>query len=125
MPVGRFCQSYHIPGTLSADLHLYLTLPLPCTLIHVSAVASNATTAPLTIGNSDDADEYLTASPIGQNGTPAEYDGDDFVDSSGLTHGRYYPSLDAGTVLHIHQKFHTIDEVDYCADVTLVLTFVH
>ncbi len=117
-----FQQSYHVPGTLSADLAIYFTVPFACQLIHVSAVASNDSDATLIIGDSTDDDEYLTASTIGDSGTPVEFDGDDFVDSAGDTHTRYYPHIADGTGVKL-----TLDPDGSSGtaahDVTIVLTF--
>jgi hypothetical protein len=116
-----FQQTYHVPGTLTANINIRFTAPMDCTLLHVSAVASNASSATLTIGDSDDTDEYLTASDVGDSNVPNEYDGDNFVDTAGNTHTRYYPRIVDGTVVVI--------TVDYDGDggtaaqnLTLVLT---
>lgn len=117
-----FQQSYHIPGTLSANINIRFTAPFDCTLLHVSAVASNNSDATLIIGDSTDTDEYLTSSTIGDSNVPVEFDGADFVDTSGVTHSRYYPRIADGTVVVL--------TLDYdgsagtaAADVTIVLTF--
>lgn len=117
-----FQQAYHVPGTLSANLAITFTAPCDCTLLHVSAVGSNANDGLLTIGDSSDADEYLTSSSIGDSHTPAEFDGDDFVDTSGNTHSRYYPRIADGTVVKIALDY---DGAGGTAtnDFTLVLTF--
>jgi hypothetical protein len=117
-----FQQAYHIPGTLSANVAIGFTAPCDCTLLHVSAVGSNANNGLLTIGDSDDADEYLTSSSIGDSGTPAEFDGDDFVDTSGDTHERYYPRIAGGTVVAIALDYDG-DGGTATDDFTLVLTF--
>ena len=117
-----FQQSYHVPGTLSANITITFTAPFDCTLLHVSACGSNANNGLLTVGDSSDADEYLTSSSIGDSGTPAEFDGNDFVGTSGNTHTRYYPRISDGTVV--------VCTLDYDGasgtatdDFTLVLTF--
>jgi hypothetical protein len=117
-----FTQSYHIPGTLAANVAIYFTAPCDCTLLHVSAVASNDSAATLTIGDSDDADEYLTSCTIGDSATPAEKDGDDFVDTSGNTHARYYPRIADGTVVVIALDYDG-DGGTAANDFTIVLTF--
>jgi len=96
----KFTHMIHVPGT-GVDMNIYFTAPSDCTLVHVSAVSSASQNGTFTIGDSDDADEYLTASDIGDSGTPNEYDGDDFVDTSGDTHNAYYPRIVDGTVVHI------------------------
>ena len=117
-----FQQSYHVPGTLTANIAIRFTAPFDCTLLHVSAVGSNANNGLLTIGDSSDADEYLTSSSIGDSGTPAEFDGNDFVDTSGNTHSRYYPRIADGTVVAIALD-HDGDGGTATDDFTLVLTF--
>jgi len=117
-----FQQAYHIPGTLSADISIKFTAPFDCTLLHVSAVGSNANDGLLTIGDSDDADEYLTSSSIGDSGTPVEFDGDDFVDTSGNSHTRYYPRIADGTIVVIALD-HDGAGGTATDDFTLILTF--
>jgi hypothetical protein len=122
MPSGqRFAIAFHVPGTLTANLNIRWTAPHDCTLLHVSAVASNASSATFIVGDSADDDEYLTASDVGDSNVPAEYDYDDFVDTDGNTHARYYPRIVDGTVVVI--------TVDYdgasgtaAQNLTLVLT---
>ena len=117
-----FQQAFHVPGTLSANVSIKYTAPCDCTLLHVSAVASNDSDATLTIGDSSDADEYLTSCTIGDSGTPAEKDGDDFVDTSGNTHTRYYPRIADGTVVVITLDYDG-DGGTAADDFTIVLTF--
>jgi hypothetical protein len=117
-----FQQAYHIPGTLSANVAITFTAPCDCTLLHVSAVGSNANDGLLTIGDSDDADEFLTSSSIGDSGTPAEFDGNDFVDTSGNSHDAYYPRIADGTVVAIALD-HDGASGTATDDFTLVLTF--
>jgi hypothetical protein len=122
MAQRTFQQVYHVPGTLSADVAIRFTAPFDCTLLHVSAVGSNANDGLLTIGDSNDADEYLTSSSIGDSNVPVEFDGDDFVDTSGNSHGRYYPRIADGTVVVIALD-HDGDGGTATDDFTLVLTF--
>ena len=117
-----FQQAYHIPGTLAANVAITWTAPCDCTLLHVSAVGSNANNGLLTIGDSDDADEFLTSSSIGDSHSPAEFDGNDFVDTSGDTHSRYYPRIADGTVVKITLDYDG-DGGTATDDFTLVLTF--
>lgn len=117
-----FQQAYHIPGTLAADIAIRFTAPMDCTLLHVSAVASNDSAALLVIGDSVDPDEYLLSSEIGDSGTPVEFDGDDFVDTAGAAHTRYYPRIVDGTIVVIALD-HDGDGGTAAQNVTLVLTF--
>ena len=120
-----FQQAYHVQGTLGGDWNIRFTAPCDCTLLHVSAVASGANQAGLTIGDSDDADEYLTKSSVGASNVPAEFDGNDFVDTSGNTHTRYYPRIAAGTVVVIglDHDYNGGGSATDSTDVTVVLTF--
>ena len=118
----KFVMAFHTAGT-GVDQTIYFTVPSDLQLIHVSAVSSAAQNGTFTIGDSVDPDEYLTASAIGDSNVPNEFDGDDFVDTAGATHTRYYPRIVDGTVVVI-----TVDTdggVSGTADdLTLVLTFV-
>lgn len=118
-----FQQAYHVTGSLGADMAITFTAPFACQLVHVSAVSSNDSDALITIGDSADADEYLKSTVIGDSGTPAEFDGDDFVDTDGNTGSRVYPRISDGTVVAIAVDF---DGASGTAadDFTIVLTFV-
>ena len=98
-------------------------MPFDCQLVHVSAVGSNSNDGLLIIGDSSDDNEYLTSSSIGDSGTPAEFDYDDFVDTSGDTHGRYYPRIADGTIVEVALD-HDGDAGTATNDFTLVMTFV-
>lgn len=119
----KFVMAFHVPGTLSADLDIRFTAPSDCQLIHMSAVASNDSDALITVGDSADADEYVTSTVIGDSGTPAEFDGNDFVDTSGDTHTRYYPRIVDGTIVAIALD-HDGAGGTASQNVTIVLTFV-
>lgn len=119
----KFTQTIHVPGALSADMDVRWIVPSGCKLVHVSAVASNDSDGTIAIGDGSDTDEHLAASVLGDSQVPAQYDGDDFVDSDGNSHDRYYPAIDDGDTISI--------AVDYdgsngtaAEDVTIVLTFV-
>lgn len=120
-----FQVAFHVPGTLTADLAIYWTVPFDCQLIHVSAVVSDANAAGLEIGDSADDDEYLTKSSVGVSGTPVEFDGDDFVDSSGNSHACYYPHISDGTVMKItlDYNYNGGGSASASDDFTIVLTF--
>ena len=117
-----FQQSYHVPGTLTANITISFIAPFDCTLLHASACASNDSDATLIIGDSDDTDEYLQELVIGDSGVPAEYDGDDFRDTGGLQHTRYYPRIADGTVV-IATLDYDGDGGTAADDYTLVMTF--
>ena len=122
----KFTMVFFEPGTSGGDWDVNVTMPSACQLVHVSAVSSNTAGAQFTIGDDSDADEHLTAQTTGVSGTPTEFDGDDFVDSDGNSHTRYYPHIADGEILTI-----TVDH-DYngggsgadSANLCIVLTFV-
>ena len=119
---GIFQQSYHITGTLSANVTITFTAPCDCTLLHASAVASNDSDATIIIGDSADADEFLQASTIGDSGTPVEFDGDDWYDTDGNQPGGYYPRIADGTVVVITLDYDGASDTA-ANDFTLVLIF--
>lgn len=121
----KFQQAFHIPGSLSANLNIRSTVPSNCTLVHVSAVASNDSDATLAIGTSADTDGFLAACVIGDSATPVEKDVGDF-DGALLTLGASddeVPRLSDGDILVIVVDF---DGASGTAadDLTLILTFV-
>jgi hypothetical protein len=73
-----FALSYHIPGTLSANITITWKAPFDCTLRHISAVASNDSDATLIAGTSGDTNGYLESTTIGDSGTPSEFERGDF-----------------------------------------------
>ena len=123
---GAFQVAFHVTGTTAANMVAYWTAPFDCTLLHVSAVASNDSDATLIVGDSSDTDEYLQSTTIGDSATPREFDGDDFVDTSGTTHTMYYPRIAAGTVIVIEVDFNYNGGGSASAsdNPTIVLTFV-
>lgn len=117
-----FQQAYHVTGTLGANVTITFTAPFDCTLLHVSACASNDSDATLIIGDSDDADEYLQSAVIGDSGVPVEFDGDEFRDTGGLQQTRYYPRIADGTVVIITLDYDG-DGGTAADDFSIVLTF--
>jgi hypothetical protein len=109
-----FQQTYHIPGTLSADITPRFLAPMSCTLLHVSAVASNNSDATLKLGTSADDDAFLLASVIGDSGTPVEFDRHDFV-------GSQYPRIQDGDIVVLTLD-HDGSAGTAAQNVTLVLT---
>ena len=110
-----FQQSYHIPGTLTANITITFTVPFACQLVHVSAVASNNSDATLIIGTSADTDAYLESVTIGDSGTPVEKARSAFV-------GTQFPHIADDTVVVITLDFDG-SAGTAAANVTLVLTF--
>jgi hypothetical protein len=115
MSLRTFQQTYHVPGTLAANLDIRFTAPFNCQLTHVSVVGSNANNGILDIGPADDTDGYLDGVSIGDSQTPAEFDQGDFV-------GGQFPHITRGTVVVISLDY---DGASGTAthDFTLVLTF--
>lgn len=110
--------SFMIPGTLAANHTFIFTADRDCTLLHVSAVNTSANAGTIKIGDSSDDDEYLTASNFGVSSTPTEFDGNDFVDTSGNTHTKYYPRISDGTVVVVT----VTDHGSHMANVSVILT---
>jgi len=110
-----FQQAFHIPGTLTADINIRYTAPMPCTLLHVSAVASNDSDATLIIGDSGDTDEHLESAVIGDSNTPVEFELDDFV-------GDQYPRIADGDVVVLTLD-HDGTDGTAAQNVTIILTF--
>jgi hypothetical protein len=107
--------SFHTAGTLAANHDYAWTVPFDCQLIHVSAVASNATDAVFTLGTTSSAAAYLASSAVGDSLVPAEYDRDDFV-------GGEFPHIVDGTVFEITLDYDGAGGTA-AADFTIVLTF--
>ena len=111
----QFTHSFHIPGTLTANLNIRWKAPFDCQLLHISAVNSAATNGTFIVGTSTDDDAYLTTSDIGDSNVPNEFDKDNFV-------GTEFPHIVKGTIVVI--------TVDYdgaagtaAANLTLIATF--
>ena len=78
--IGRhFGRTIHVPGTLTADINVRLSVPVDCRVHRVSIVASNASDATIDVGVSGDTDEILSGKDAGDSNTPAVYDVDDFA----------------------------------------------
>lgn len=110
-----FTHTYHVPGTLSANLGINFTTSCDCQLVHASAVGSNANDGLLKIGNNSDDDAYLASAAIGDSGTPVEFDRDNFV-------GEQFPHIARGTVVVIALDYDGAGGTA-TANFTLVLTF--
>jgi len=91
-------------GTLGADKAFYWTLPIGATLIHVSAVQSNAGAATLAIGDSGNTTQAIAAYAIGVSGTPVEKATADFTSPHFVDGDVFVLTLDyngaAGTAAH-------------------------
>lgn len=70
---NRFTVPVHLHGTLAANAQGTLRVPCACSLVEVSACASNDADATLTVGTGGaggDADGFCTAQAIGDSATP-------------------------------------------------------
>jgi hypothetical protein len=120
----KWTQAFHVPGTLAGDLAIVWTVPSDCTLVHVSAVASDANAAGLEVGTTGDPNGYITKYSIGVSNTPVEKEA--VTDFNGVLAGSNFPHIVDGTVVKL-----TLDH-DYNGgggaadsdDVTIILTFV-
>ena len=120
--LNKFTKAFHIPGTLAANINIRFTVPSPCSLVHVSAVASNDSDATLALGTSADTDGFLTAAVIGDSNTPVEKERADFDGALLSNAGKENPRLADGDIF--------VATIDYdgssgtaAQDLTLVLTF--
>ncbi|NMC12666.1 MAG: hypothetical protein GYA34_07255 [Chloroflexi bacterium] len=113
-----FTHTYHIPGTLAADLNIRFKLPCDAQLLHVSAVSSNTAAAGLTLGNSTEAAAYLAKKAAGVSGMPTVFDRDDFT-------GGQYPHIAQGTVFAaaLDYDYNGGGSASASTDLSLVFTF--
>ena len=65
--------SFHVPGTLTANITITWTAARNGRIKEISAVASNDSDATLMAGDSGDTNEYLAAAVIGDSGTPVVF----------------------------------------------------
>ena len=107
--LNKFTKAFHIPGTLSANLDMRFTIPSPCSLVHVCAVASNDSDATMALGTSADTDGFLAACVIGDSQTPVEKERAEFDGALLTDAGKENPRLADGDIFVI-----TID-YDGCA----------
>jgi hypothetical protein len=123
MPSGqKFTLSFHVPGTLGADLNIRYKAPSNCQLVHVSAVGSNTAAAGLTLGSSADVAAYMTKKSIGVSNTPVEFDFDDFLSYA----SKAYPRITDGTIVlfALDYDYNGGGGSTASADVTIVATFL-
>ena len=85
-------MTFHVPGTLTANITPVFTAPADCTLLEVSAVASNASSGQIKIGTTSDDDAYLALADIGDSNVPAVFTRTNFV-------GTQYPRISDGDVV--------------------------
>lgn len=81
--IGKhFGRVVHVAGTLAANIGVVISMPVDARLSQVSAVASNASNATITVGVGTDADNILTAQDVGDSGTPAVFDVGDWASTN-------------------------------------------
>ena len=78
----HFGRLIHVPGAMTANLDIRLSIPVDCRLVRVSAVTSNDADTTLAIGISTDTDSILAATTIGDSQTPAVKDVDDWASTN-------------------------------------------
>jgi len=66
----KISKSFHVTGTLAANVNIRFTAEANMTLQQISAVASNDSDATLAAGISSDTDSILVAAVIGDSNTP-------------------------------------------------------
>lgn len=115
MATRVFTISFHIPGTLTANVTPVWTAPFDCQLIHVSAVATNNSDATLAIGTTASASAYLTATAIGDSSDPVEFTRANFV-------GAQFPHIAKGADLMLTLDYDGSSGTA-AQNVTIVLTF--
>lgn len=71
--------SFHVPGTLAANVNVRFAVPVDCRVVHISAVASNDSDATMTFGVSSDTDSILASTTIGDSNVPAVFDRDNWA----------------------------------------------
>ena len=110
-----FQQSYHVPGTLAANVTITFKAPFDCQLIHVSANGSNTNNAIIDIGYIGALEAYLANGNVGDGDSPAEFARADFV-------GTQFPHIADGTLVNVGVDF---DGAGGTAvqNLTVVLTF--
>jgi hypothetical protein len=74
--------SFHVPGTLAANVGVRFAVPVDCRVVHISAVASNDSDATMMVGVSADTDSILAATAIGDSGVPAVFERGDWASAN-------------------------------------------
>lgn len=96
----KIVSSVHVAGTLAANQQGLFVFPFAVTIIALTAVASNATNATITLGSVADTDGYLTSQAIGVSNVPAIFDKDDW-------NGALLPTAHVADVDNIHVAANT------------------
>jgi hypothetical protein len=119
----KFVHSFHVPGSLGADMNIRFTVPSDCSLVHSSAVSSNDSDATITLGTSADTNGFLAACVIGDSAVPVEKGIADFDGALLSDAGNEPPRLQDGDIFVIVLDFDG-GSGTAADDFTLVLTFV-
>lgn len=115
-----FTFTVALPGTITADATFFFKAPCDCSLVSVSAVANNASTAKVNVGTAADPDGYLADEDLGDSDTPAVYDLDDFDGDLVSDQGADYPHITAGSIVAVNLD---VDGFTDPVDPTIVLFF--
>ena len=120
----KFCHAFHVQGTLGADLNIRWTAPSDCTLVHVSAVCSDANAAGLEVGDSTDPNGFITKYDIGVSDTPVQKEA--LTDFNGVLAGNQYPRISDGDIvtLALDYNYNGGGSAAASDDVTIVMTFL-
>jgi hypothetical protein len=111
-----FTYSFHIPGTLASDLNLAFCVPVDCQLVHLSASATNANDAVLSLRSPTSGELFLSGVGLGSAEQPAQSWRTDF-------RGGQYPRLHKGSAVQVVLDFDG-DDGRPAQNVTLALTFL-
>jgi hypothetical protein len=114
--------SYHVPGTLGADLNIRFKAPHDMQLIHVSAQGSGVAAAGLSIGTATDAAIHLAKASIGVSNVAVEFDFEDFVAYANKAYPRIAKS--AYLCLALDYDYNAGGGSVASADVTITLTLL-
>ena len=117
----KFCIAFHAPGALAANANIRFQVPSHCTLKHISAVGSNSHNATMEVGDSTDANGYITAYALGVSNTPVQKEA--ITDFDGALADSQYPEVSDGDIVAIAVDFDG-DGGTAIEDMTIVLTFV-
>jgi hypothetical protein len=111
----QFLATFHVPGTLAANVTIVWKAPFACQLLKVSAVGSNANDATLQVGTTAAAEAYLAEAAVGDSYVPVEFGLANFV-------GAQFPHIPAATLIQFLLDFNGAAGAAI-HDATIVATF--